>query len=389
MKESKVLDQILYLACLSGSTWTVTDWIFDLNDRKGDLFSHTQEKNYLEDTDNIFESTDGFKEMIKAWTTPVGGEENVLPEDPSGWFVERWGKKIAEKFLPGAVDSTDSVQLHQMLNKLKDKEDLYPWPIMTAVDAYNKDMWFEFTPSTVCQSDRKVANWQSVKSEFFGNMIDLETGKTLNNITYGDLVCLLVIWGSAPCADAFEAADFIMPTWSNFVKNSIGYLGQLLLWAADTDFFLFPYPVSNWYKSNPLRLRDAGFSHNLPFAPLLCPERKVDIIIVLDASDNEQYAGQQLILASRLYKKLQYPFPSEDTIKKKIKIQLQDHDKLKVVEPILFNETFPHILYVPVHTNDLGLQTTLFYYTNEQKKNLYERIEKQFEKVQEMLHNLS
>jgi len=63
-----------------------------------------------------------------------------------------------------------------------------------------------------------------------------------------------------------------------------------------TDCFP-PYRVSKWWPTNTtarLCFRDLGSYSNIPIAPLVCTERNIDIIVVLDVSESELQYGQEL-----------------------------------------------------------------------------------------------
>lgn len=82
------------------------------------------------------------------------------------------------------------------------------------------------------------------------------------------------------------------------------------------DNRISPARVFNWTRGiinaplaakNKLTLIDAGIDCNIPIAPLLRPERAIDIIIILDASAG--VLGTQLYNAQMHANKWGYPFP--------------------------------------------------------------------------------
>src|SRR3990167_5398293 len=100
-----------------------------------------------------------------------------------------------------------------------------------------------------------------------------------------------------------------------------------------------------------MTLVDAGFAFNLPFPPLLLTEREVDLIIVLDASE-EVCLGEK----SRALERAQ-----EYAHHRGIAFSLTNHKNFDStstsVVSLLKNEQGPSILYLPVaDRNAFGIQ---------------------------------
>ncbi|KAH9822659.1 lysophospholipase [Melampsora americana] len=167
--------------------------------------------------------------------------------------------------------------------------------------------------------------------------------------------------GSKYCVQNYDNLGFMIAASANVLKKADNLLGALstkgyfpILPRLEGFLSLIPNPFKGLgtdeyldQNSEYLGLFDGEFGgENLPFAPLIVPARKVDVILALDASDDLDmgYPNGDALLAtakrSRLLPPKAYPFPD-----------LKDVSRLNLTRPSFVGCTdspgTPLIIYIP------------------------------------------
>jgi len=279
-----------------------------------------------------------------------------------------------------------------------------PWPLMTAVESNavlekdyakrHKLRWFEFSPAAVCPvvQNEDDSNWRSIKSKHFGVAVNKDgEPKKADSVTYADLGTLCGVWGSAACITPADIYSLEVPSFASFIKPA----ACLYMRIRGKESMANPFPVSSWCEDEvdrKITLKDAGFSFNIPIPPLLEPKRKIEIIIVLDASESETEIGEQLILSSKWAKANERDFPSIELIRRKLhRVSLTSG----IPETILFDPdeddySGPAILYIPGYSlkETWKMETLNFHYSDEAQKGMYNRMKKLWDDAKVKLDSL-
>ena len=292
LNEIEVLDAVTYASGLSGSTWFLTPWM--LSPKNLNLFFYE----FIERVTHGFVNKpveERITELKKA--LPQVAEyllrRLVFKEVPT--VIDIYGYCLALSLL----DSNLSAQEYLALDLADQKELLHlnhPFPFGTAVipqnDAVNYT-WVEFSPCEVASPELQYA----VPTWAYGRKF--KNGSSTNNMPPITQGFLLGLWGSA-LSISFE--EFYNMFLDNLEPKAI--FSQLKYLAQSTpigDTRIFPALLRNpTYKMDGMphadhkrdTVIDAGFGFNIPVPPLLHPARKVDIIIICDASGNVLHAPE-------------------------------------------------------------------------------------------------
>jgi phospholipase A2 len=351
-----LLDSCLYTAVLSGSTWAEAGWM----------------QSRLPIHDYIAHVTNQVKLPIYKDVSLKSIAEQLLKKESFGQdtsIVDIYGSMLAQKLLknlgaknPNAIDITDYrnvITAGQM-----------PLPISTAVIGKNvvNYEWVEFTPYEVGSTylNAFVPAWAFGREFNAGNSVDFAPPQSLG-------FCMGV-WGSAFSVSAEDiynimlepqlqslSASYLSQQFGSVVGSAshlfAGIYDKLKKQARDEDImgdellelrpsasqiYNWAYNVANTQLNTfeTLELVDGGLSINIPFPPLLRPERNVNIIIVLDNSTGN--LGSELPKAEKYAKSHGLKFPKIDyrSIGKAISVH-KDPADIRV----------PVVIYIPLLAN--------------------------------------
>ena len=309
--EDGIFDAILYQAGVSGSTWTIAPYTLSDKDHFKDfhpllldrIVNGFMKKGPKEMFDDIQEALPTIAELMI--------RKLIFKDLPT--LIDIYGFVLGETLLI-EQDSNLHTGMHTMQKFVAQGQ--RPYPLLTAIvphdDGTNYD-WFTFSPHEVACDDyiSGVPSWA------FGRYF--EKGASTNRAPHHPISFCLGVWGSAFSLSFYE---FYMLTLQHLEPKSV--FGPLLKELSQPsqfgDFRIFPAIVRNFtYKMPNLprsefqmnTLVDAGISINLPMPPLLNPGRKVDIIIVCDAS-GDVLGAQQLYFAQKYAINHNLPFPAID-----------------------------------------------------------------------------
>lgn len=325
-ERAQLIDTVMYISCLSGSTWAVAQWMHS----KGtsidfiEPIQHALEKapagfvNIM----NVFSKSDTVREILGIFP----------PETPQKFYFSRpytlidiWAKIIYNQML--GYTTNVYLTLSSQADKIKSAH--VPIPIYTAV-SYNclrsdqrkvpgreaQYNWVEFSPYQIGWNDNKKRG-KYVPAWAFGR--EFHSGISQDYAPEEDVKLLLGLWGSAisiPFAEYATPVGLrdVIPTSLKKIRASSG------------KYFNPTYQLKNDYNRNVkhIRLVDAGIDFNLPYPPISGdrPARKADIIIFIDASGdfepslydkngNQSIAsGRELTLVADYARHYGHPFPS-------------------------------------------------------------------------------
>ena len=347
-EKTGLLDASTYFAGLSGSTWFIGPWLT----HGGSLEDYIKQ---LIPKMNI--------DLKNTKMDPNRVSGNLLRKlvfDKTVSFVDIYGTLLSNKLYRGLslgkAEGTESQKAQKMqLSSLGERVQTGNWlfPISTAImptgEVYE---WFEFTPFEIGSTylNAFVPTWAFNRKFINGTSIKAYSIFPPEE-SYG---YLLGIFGSAFAARFTEILDGMKEGSSdssdsspNYVKLLSNFLDITKLGEKRISAKVFNYTFG--MESSPIEysrlieLVDAGLDFNLPFPPLLRPERKVDIIIALDASATIE--GAPALKNFEKYAK-----------RKGIKIPPINYEGLTTRTMTVFKDpsdpSVPVILYLPRIKND-------------------------------------
>lgn len=389
-----LLDTCSYVSSLSGSSWFLLPWLLRnidldefekivLNQIKTDLKSNLLYKN----------------EIIQAISTKY-----KLGQPLS--LVDLVGVCLGINFFSDISPAGRSCHFSDIANNISSGN--YPFPIASAIMPYNNDYkWFEFTPLEIGCSDFStfIPTWAFDRKFDDGKSVDFNPEPSLGYF--------LGIFGSAYEINLKEIDDLVkklsisnkckenelkglrnyLTKYLDLARTSIvsSYFGKIRISPAKIYNFMYHLDkteIPNNIKSKQfINLIDAGIDLNIPISPLLRKERKVDVIIICDAS---KHISHLLKKTSDYVKSNNIPFPEIDLEKldallHKPDISLgQDNDSFSIA--ILKddnNPEVPTVIYIPIITDyiysEKNYGTSKLKYTNEEATKLILRAEMKIE----------
>ncbi|XP_039561048.1 cytosolic phospholipase A2 epsilon-like [Passer montanus] len=386
LKKLNLLDCITYISGLSGTTWTMANLYRDAYWSQKDLDSHIGEaqKQATKCKMGCF-SMDRMKYYNK----------QLCQRKEEGYrtsFIDLWGLMI--EYLLN--DGKDPHKLSDQQEALCDGQN--PLPIYVSVcvrDSYSTNdfkEWVEFTPYEV----GLLKYGAFVRTEHFGS--EFFMGRMLKKLPESRIcylqgmwssifsVNLLQIWGLSHSSEDFWKRwtqdridevdeDPVLPTRPHELRTRMytppGPLSSALRGALTDRFsvaqhhnFLKGYQLHNSYMENQhfcrwkdtvldtrpnqlmqnpdqLGMIDAGFFINTSSAPLLRPQREVDVIIYLSYTTGSHTSS--LDKACKYYSEQKIPFPT---------ISLTDEDKKNLKECYVFQDSdlpgCPIVIFLPL-----------------------------------------
>ncbi len=276
-----LLDATTYMSALSGSTWLLAPWLY--RNVSLDNYSQILAPRLTTALPKVpFKKADFASTLNKkiAYGQPISS-------------VDVWGALIINALAGDLGFSGQGLKLSSLANRVGTGSHLFP--IFTSAMVCEKGkpyQWMEFTPYEIGSSylGAYVPTWSFGRKFFAGRSIDFAPEQDLG---YG-----LGIFGSAYTASAAEARVEI----KSIIGADVVGIAQGILPKAARDWIgkydiseqrISPARAYNFtYKCGAMRKADeplltcidAAMAFNLPFPPLLRPERHVDIIVVCDAS---------------------------------------------------------------------------------------------------------
>ncbi|KAL7992413.1 hypothetical protein Chor_016669, partial [Crotalus horridus] len=317
LQKLNLLDCATYLSGLSGTTWTMAKLYKD---------AYWSRKNLDE---QIYEAK---RHVTKS-------KLNILSMERLEYYKRQLRHRKEEGQKTSCIDLW-GLLIEYMLNDEKDNHKLSdqqkavnegqnPFPIYTAINVKEKystmdfKEWLEFTPYEV-----GILKYGAfVRTEDFGS--EFFMGHLMKKLPETQICYLQGMWSSIFSFNllyiwnkSHSSEDF----WHKWTQDQI----------VNIDTILDSSPNQLTQTEKYLSLEDTGFFINTSSAPLLKPERKVDVILHLNYS-----AGSQSLQSCKYYADQGIPFP---------KAVLKDDDK-HLKECYLFedaeNPAAPILLFFP------------------------------------------
>jgi len=271
LQKEGFLPAVAYMSSLSGSTWFMTDWLVNkqLLPSVGDPWTAN--------TRDVLGSSDMNSLYIGSTLAWHNSRQTNLYER-SSWFIELWANVIGHGYLSlGKEWDPNETRFSKIKADLATPQgkSTYPWPLMTSVGENTND-WYEFSPAQIGALSIGSPKWCWVEPSAFGCKVTSE-GKKVNSPPGDELGQLMATWGSAV---TLELEDL-----DKYLGKSYGYFGKIWSRLSGQKYLAPPFDAPSWESpSKRVILRDGGLGINVPFPPLVEPERGVEIIIALDVS---------------------------------------------------------------------------------------------------------
>lgn len=267
-----ILDAITYCSALSGSTWFLTDLI---------LYGQPLDEYYNHFCTALSHMRPVSIEALSSALWP----KYIFHQDTS--IVDYYGAYLANTFFRQIPDKVDrqKATLSSLGNLIKDGS--WPFPLYTAVETSAENHWVTFTPFEVGSDTMHfhVPTWSFGRKFSGGISIDYAPELSLGYF--------MGLWGSAlsgSLEDMLSSVEGLNSLLMNALTNVLVDSGTADFRWAEINIHnpLHGYPHSSHRTRNitDLVLMDAGYIYNLPLPPLLKKERAIDIIIILDVSQD-------------------------------------------------------------------------------------------------------
>ena len=276
-----LLDTVTYITALSGSTWALAPWI-------STGMNVSQFRSYIAQciTKKIgISSLNEAKNIVDMLSVKVACDQPIT-------MIDVYGGLLANRLLKQYGNDCQRVHMSDQADRIKGGD--YPYPIYSAIDAREavaKDPhWFEFTPHEIGAPDFGIY----VPTWGYGRQF--ENGKSIDFSPEQSLGFLLGTFGSSFGVHFDRAWDEISEKMPQFLVKQI-VERQLFdplhgkptesLWA-EVFNFMFGLKDQELTSRETLKFVDAEIDFNLPYPPVSGqrPERKADILIYLDSSED-------------------------------------------------------------------------------------------------------
>jgi cytosolic phospholipase A2 len=309
LERTNLLDTITYAAGLSGSTWFISPWLY-FNKSVSNYKMKLKSKVEI----GLGKKVDKKGKLKLDFPLMQFTSYAVLKKKMFGQkltSVDIYGNLLADKLFSDLKRSArNQVKLTDLVSRIEDGKK--PFPILTAVQPGPPFTWFEFTPYEIGPSlkDSFVPTWSFGRRFLSGKSQDKDLEQSLG--------FYMAIWGSAYTAtlqELFgEMGSQLPEALANWIDSTLVLFGgtSKRVSPAKLDNPNFGLNGVSFKNMKELTLIDAGLDFNLPFPPVLRPERKVDIIIVCDASASAHEGAPAMRLAEKWAQEKGIKFPKID-----------------------------------------------------------------------------
>jgi hypothetical protein len=295
-----------HLSTLSGSTWTTASWI--ATGKPITLF-----REYLKEcaAKSFTECTIQEEELIAEAILKKLHKSPFTPVDPYGYC-------LANRLLKSLKENRHAVTLSSLAQQIEKDPSIYPYPVFVAIDGRESiitgQTWSDFTVHTVRDHNNNI----HIPTKLYGTKF--KKGKPSKHIYEESLGYNMGTWGSAFGANIHEILKEMIkdPALREAIESkipkSIDSERPLHFYAEVPNYMreIENIKDTTLSKEKYLQFVDAGLEINLPYPPVsgICPERKADILIFLDASAGP--VGEQLQNVVTYAQKNKLPFPTID-----------------------------------------------------------------------------
>jgi len=384
-QKTGLLDTITYDAGVSGGSWFVALWLLSGMDP-------ASFKAYMEPVAALGLNPKRYsKEDIQRINRAVMVRSAI---GQPVTLVTVWGAMLGNRYLAPYGNRRENVLFSSLANAQHLTSGSFPFPILTAVNGYDYDVyrartqmdWFLFTPFEAGGAGKWLGN-RHIPMWSVGRTFDLQ-GSSLDFAPEYDAGQLMGICGSAFAVSYARAYEETVKSWP-VIGKAIHYLITKLISSRQAAYaqkkrasagkipnFAKGAPTPSIVNKENLKLIDAGLAFNLPTPAVLHPPRKADIIIMFDASGSLEKGASELKFSAEYAAFHKLPFPKVDPkLASKQSISIFNDVNNKEVPSVIYlpritdKENVEYQYYVPEkYTTDLP--TTKFQYDSREYDNL-------------------
>jgi hypothetical protein len=382
-KEIGLLDVTSYITALSGSSWCLIPWILQnssIDEFKNELMLRMDNFSQIKKLSHL--NLDKLKEIknfiIDTYHAFSETKKTKKDDKQKASFIDWYGIILTNLLLNQFHEKRFELKLSDLAPKVKTGR--LPFPIFTAVSQLDhyKYQWLEFSPLYVASCYLN----SSIKPKAFG--AKFYNGEAKNAAPEPPLSFLMGIFGSAFSASLKDAIhrlanvsapkEILKIVQKTEDKISTNFWANKKIFPAQVTNFTYGMQNSPIKKAQQISIVDGGYSCNLPIQPLLQPERKVDIIIVLD-NTSTRFMPPAFSLKQA----------EQDAKEKNQKFPPIDYQKAATQNFSVFKDqndpTCPTIIYIPLKKDPTYSQffnplkakfcgTTNFFYSKKQAETL-------------------
>ncbi len=345
-QKTGLLDTILWMSVLSGSTWSTASWMQHSLITKN-LSPESHRKELFKATNNLVleqMTKDDIVQMSNMFMVAAAYEKPFTA-------VNLWGAMIGNRMMFGFGDNKQGQKLSAQASAVQDGS--YPIPVYTAVsgeEGKGEKYWYAFTPWEISLEPWKKGS-DGISIPMWGLGREYKNGVSKGYSPEPSLGFCLGTFGSAFAAD-FNVIytqvkdDISNPLLQGIFKEVLKQVGEKrLTWAAVANF-MKGVAKSPFKDEEQLMMVDAGLAFNLPYPPVsgMRADRSPDIIIFMDGSAGiEGKGGNTTVVDFRAVEKyarskgLKYPKIRYDGITTKAVSVFKDDQDPSV----------PTVIYMP------------------------------------------
>ncbi len=367
-QEIGLFDSSMFMASLSGSTWAVAPWI--ATDQSMDVYMNELSKN-IETGLNLIDNPNEIRLLMQRLMVKMMYKQPLSAIDLYGAIL---GNTLLESYGNGRMSITLTESHKDVIMGF------LPLPIYTSVQTNLRPYeWMECTPYEIGGDylQSYIPTWAYGRKFQHGASLNYAPEQSLGyfmgifgsafEVDFKDIIAhsqsqLHEIKMELPAILQTPATDLI-----NFIANSP--LNDLRLFPSMLRNFTHNIQWSPVCNDKNICLVDAGIDFNIPFPPLLRPERKVDVIIVYDASYTIENSPELKHAAEYAWRKgLKFPKIDYETAGTEIVSIFKDKDPKTPI--VIYFPRIPNPAYSDFNPNYCTVssfcETTNFKYSQEQ-----------------------
>jgi Lysophospholipase catalytic domain. len=294
-QKAGLLDTIMWLSALSGSTWSLGSWYQNALLNKGIQPDVMRESLLKAVGSRVLQkmTTAEIRQMNSLFLVAATYEKPFTA-------VNLWGAMIGNNVLVGFDDSKQVQKLSSQMDVVN--EGNYPIPVYTAVNGEagkDEKYWYAFTPWEVSLEPWKKGG-EGISIPMWGLGRKYKNGESQGYSPEQSLGFCLGTFGSAIAVDFDTMYDTVKddidsPLINAILQEVLKQVGeQRLTWAAVANF-MNGISQSPFKDQKQLKMVDAGLAFNLPYPPVsgMRADRSPDIIIFMDGSGGIEGGGSK------------------------------------------------------------------------------------------------
>lgn len=293
LEESGILDKVTYISSLSGSSWYIAQWMELEGNTK--LLNKKLRYNFENELIYLLKNIEFTSIFIKEFINRLLIYKKIYKQPISS--VDFFSMLLEKKFNDQAKNCSFKNKLSNQAEHVKNKK--LPIPLYSSIGFFQEENtydFYEYTPweMTNLSTNACIPLWSFGRSFTDGHSLDFAPEPPLS--------FFLALWGSAYTASFDDIKKIneltnrsLLSTTQKIVFDlkqvglaTFNYVAGKKRVSPARIFNPFKKYNDNHSEQEYITLLDSGLHANIALAPLLVPERTIDIIIVADSSIKNQ-----------------------------------------------------------------------------------------------------